>query len=515
MNQQNSRDKNIPVNEKKGRLSSSLFWTCFAMVINYGILFVLTPYIEENLGVEANGFVSLAKTVSGYAIVLTGALNSFAARFISVEYHKGNIEKAKEYYSSVFLADVALAIIVLILTAAPIYFLERILVIPEELVSSVKILFVLDFLNFLMISASTAFLSGAIIKERMDITGKIQTTAYLSEAVFLVIAFRYFTGSIVSVGIGLVISAFVVLVVNGIVMKKLVPELRVSFASFSMASVKQLVVNGIWTSANSLGNLLNTGLDLVITDTMLSAFELGQLSLVKTISTIFSVLYSVIAGPFQPALLKAYADEDKEELIRVFKKGILISGLISNIAFAGFFALGNVYYTLWTPSQDSSFLHKVTIISVLGGIMEGAVYPLYYTYTITLKNKIPCFVTIASGLLNVLGMFVLIRYTNLGIYGVVVTTAVLSWIVNFVFNPLYASHVLEVKKSTFYPVLLRHILSCIIMSAVFYGITLLYTPGSWITLALMAMVLCLVGAFLHFLIVGGSAFLKNIGITHK
>ncbi len=488
-------------NEK--RLGSSLLWMGLAMVVNYGISFVLTSFVTEKIGVEANGFVNLAKTVASYAIIFTGALNSFASRYISVEYHKGNMEKAREYYSSVFIADFVLGVVILLLTIAPLFYLDRILVIPVELQKDVKILFFLDFINFLLTSLGTAFLSGCIIKNRMDLTGKIQFVAYLSEGLLLVCLFKFLPYHITYVGFGLILSAVIIFFINGLLIKKLTPELSIKPSLFSMAAVKQLVANGIWYSVNSLGNMLNTGLDLIITDTMLTAFEMGQLSVVKTVSTIFSVLYAVIAQPFQPALVKDYADDNKEGVIKTFQKGIQISGLISNLAFAGFFALGEVYFTLWTPSQDAHFLHMVTIIAVFGGIMEGAVYPLYYTYTLTLKNKIPCFFTILSGLLNVGGMFLLIRFTNLGIYGVVLTTAVLSWGINFVFTPLYASHCLGVKKTTFYPALLKHILSCALMSGIFYGITKIYMPGSWLTLILTAVLFVIIGSFVHVIITMG------------
>lgn len=485
------------------RLGFSLFWMGLAMIINYGISFVLTSYITETIGVEANGFVTLAKTVSNYAIIFTGALNVFASRYISVEYHKGNIEKAEQYYSSVFFADFILGVIILLLTIVPILFLDQILVIPADLSKEVKLLFVLDFLNFIIVSASTAFLSGAIVKNRMDITGKIQTVAYLSEGIFLFVVYKNCTPQISFVGLGLVLSAAIIFIMNGICVRKLTPELHIRRKAFSMQAVKTLVVNGIWFSVNSLGNLLNTGLDLVITDTMLTTLEMGQLSVVKVVATIFSALYSVLAQPFQPALVKAYAEDDKEAVIGTFKKGIQISGLVSNLAFAGFFALGEVYYKLWTPSQDAHFLHMVTIIAVFGGIMEGAVYPLYYTYTLTLKNKVPCFFTILSGLLNVGGMFLLIKFTDLGIYGVVLTTAVLSWGINFVFTPLYTSHCLGVKKTTFYPALLKHLLSCILMSGIFYGITKIYMPSNWLTLILVALLFVIIGSLVHIVITMG------------
>lgn len=50
---------------------------------------------------------------------------------------------------------------------------------------------------------------------------------------------------------------------------------------FSFSAVKDLFVSGIWNSINSIGNLLNSGLDLWISNLMLSPTSMGELSIVK------------------------------------------------------------------------------------------------------------------------------------------------------------------------------------------------------------------------------------------
>ena len=63
-------------------------------VLQFVISFLLTPFIVKSLGVEAFGFVGLSNNIISYTTLITVALNAMASRFISVEYHKGNIEKA-------------------------------------------------------------------------------------------------------------------------------------------------------------------------------------------------------------------------------------------------------------------------------------------------------------------------------------------------------------------------------------------------------------------------------------
>lgn len=479
----------------------SVFFSFLAVALNYLISLLLTPFVTENIGTEAYGFVSLAKTFANYASIFTIALNAFSARYISIEYHKGNLKKANIYYSSVFIANIILAIAILMTATIIIANLNSLLMIPEDLISDVKKLFFLDMLNFLILSCSNVFMTATIIKNRLELGSLAKAISYFAEAVFLLVVFSLFVSHVYYVGIGLIISSCVILFINIALTAKLTPELKIQSGFFSTKAVKKILSAGIWSSVNSLGNTLNTGLDLLISNTMLSALAAGQLAIVKTISIIFSTLFQLVATAFQPMQLKYYANDDKILLLSSLKLSIKLNGMISNIAFAVFVVFGVVYYKLWTPSQDIWELQTITIITIIGSIIEGAVYPLYYGYNLTVKNKVPCYITILSGVLNIFGMYILIKFFDLGIYAVVLTTTVLTWLVNFVFNPLYVSYCLQIKLTTFYPTLFRHIISSIVMVLLFSAVGRIYYPYSWIGLIMVVFVCVIIGTIAHILVV--------------
>ena len=56
------------------------------LVVNLFISFWLSPYIIRTIGVEANGFISLANNFVTYANLIVTALNAMAARFITIAY---------------------------------------------------------------------------------------------------------------------------------------------------------------------------------------------------------------------------------------------------------------------------------------------------------------------------------------------------------------------------------------------------------------------------------------------
>ena len=129
-----------------------VFLNMFANFLSFGIQmlisFFLTPYIISNVSSEAYGFISLANSFPAYASLVTAALNAMASRFVSIEVHKKNIKKANEYFSSVILANLILAVIILGFGSAFIANIEHFINIPAELLKDVKYLFVIIFFEF-------------------------------------------------------------------------------------------------------------------------------------------------------------------------------------------------------------------------------------------------------------------------------------------------------------------------------------------------------------------------------
>ena len=177
-----------------------------------------------------------------------------------------------------------------------------------------------------------------------------------------------------------------------------------------------------------------------------------------------------------------------------------ISGMLSNIAFAIVVSVGYIYYTLWVPTQDCDLLYRLTIIAVATSIFEGPVYPLYYIYTLTVKNKIPCIITIVGGVLNILGMYLLIKYTKLGVYAIFITTAIIMLTINGISNPIYMSTCLKIPKATFYGVLARHVVSCSVMTILFCFVSKYFVITSWGGFIVSCAVLVFCGIIIHALI---------------
>ena len=140
-----------------------------SFLVGLGITFFLTPFIVEKIGTDAYGFIGLASSFIGYVQLITTALNSMAGRFITISYHKGDIESARKYFSSVFLSNLIAIAILTALSVAVIYKLEFIIAIPQNLMTDVKLLFSLSFFNFFISLLFNVYNVSTFIKNRLDL----------------------------------------------------------------------------------------------------------------------------------------------------------------------------------------------------------------------------------------------------------------------------------------------------------------------------------------------------------
>lgn len=143
--------------------------TIISNFLSLGVSFFLTPYIVSKLGAAAYGFLGLSNNIIGYTALFTVALNSMASRFVSLHYHKNNYYEANRYLTSTFFANCWLAFFIVIVLGIMTVFLEDIINIPPDLISDIKFLFTLLFVNS-AIGLCTGILGFAtFVKNRIDL----------------------------------------------------------------------------------------------------------------------------------------------------------------------------------------------------------------------------------------------------------------------------------------------------------------------------------------------------------
>lgn len=489
---------------RKSVVSNTIILGIIVVAIGSAINLIMVPFITNRLGVEAYGFVTLGRNIADYAGIAMLALNSFSARFMSVSYMKGEERDFSEYYSTVFITNIVIGAILFSVGVLISIFASDILNVPAKLAIDVPILFVGIFLSSYLMFMSTAFQSITYAIKRLDLYNLNRIAGLLTQAIILVALFYLFEGRIWYVGLAYLGQYIVFFVLSYLVKQRYVGTVRIRRANFSYDKLKNLLVNGVWNSVNQLGNVLNSGLDLIVANLFLLAEIMGLISIAKVIGGLFSTINQTVSFSFQANFLQLYSEGKKDELLEEFKRATKICGIFANTVFIAFVIFGEDFYRIWIPSVDSRFLYILTILTIIPSVFEGYISPLGYVYTLKMKNKIPCYVTIVGGVINVVGMLVLLSNTSLGAYAVLGTTTVIMTIIYLIFNPIYIAKCLQVSTAYFYPSIFKNFLVAVI-SCVFMWICkgVLPSVDGWRVLIIFGSVLALLSLFIQMLVLLG------------
>ncbi len=471
------------------------------MLVTTLISFFLSPYIVGTLGVEANGFVTLANNFISYGMLAKTALNSMGSRFIMLAYYKDEHDKVEKYYSSLFIGDLVLGVVMGIIGAVCVWKLESFLVIPEHLVSDVKVLFALLFTSFVVSTVVTVWSVAPYVKNRLYLDSATNAISAVLRAVIIFGLFMSFSPTVSFVGVGTLVSGLIGCLLNMLYKRHLFPSLRVNVRNFSWKAIKTLVSSGVWNTVSSLGSILTNGLDLLVANITVGDTAMGVLSVAKTMPVFVSTLNETIANVFTPSLIIDYAKDQAQNIVKTVKQSSKMISVICSLPLGFLLVYGEEFYALWQPTQEARTLYILSTITIFGRVFFTGMQPLFNVFTVVNKVKQNSIVTIVTGLVSVALTLLMLKTTNLGIYAIAGVSVVCCFIKNMVFVIPFSAKYLGLKMTTFYYTLVPSVLSSLVLCVWGFILKMVIAGNSWITLIAAGFVFCVVGVLLTSLIV--------------
>lgn len=474
-----------------------------SFAINFCISFFLTPFIIEHVGVEANGFVTLANNFVDYAQLFTLAINSMAGRFITIKIHQKNYEDANKYFTSVVFANLFLSVVFCLVFSVVIVFLDRFLNISQGMVTDVKILWAFIAANFIVTLMGSTFSISTFITDRLDKTAIANIRSVLLRAGTLVLCYTFFPPYTFYVGIATLVWGLSNVLSHIHYKRVLIPELTVKRQYYDFAYVKELLSAGIWNSVSKLSTILSSGLDLLITNLFVSGVAMGVLNLSKTFSNVVLSLFATIAYIFAPKLTIAYAQNDFPEMKRQLISSVKLLAMFSSIPIAILLGFGRAFYELWVPMQDSGILYVLTAISCLNLVFALPLEPLYHIFNVRNKIKVSSIALILFSTASLLTIFVGIRFIhseNAKIIYIASVGAFYNVLRLVTFLPIYGAKCLDFKLTTFYPIILMNVLSTCLLSALTVATNAFVRVDSWLLFIAVCAATGLVGIVVNFFV---------------
>ncbi|MBN2754703.1 MAG: oligosaccharide flippase family protein [Candidatus Goldbacteria bacterium] len=489
--------------KNKKQLFLNLVFSAFSFVVGPGINFIIYPYIIMHLGVEAFGFAALAASFVGYAQLATVAIHSMAGRFITVKLHEGDVEGANRYFNSVLITNFLMGFILFIVLFICVIYLERIVRVPEAIISDVKYLFSFTFAGFIVSVLTNTFGVGLFASNRLDIASVRDTAGSVIRGIILFLLFYFLKPQVFYLGIGTFIMTLWVSLSSIYFTKRMIPEISINW-KFEFKAVIEIASAGAWNLLSRLSGILAQGIDLLIANLFISPAAMGVISVSKTLPVMLINITGMFTGVFAPQLTISYAKKDYEDIKKQVFFSIKMLGMITGIPVAIITIYSGDFYRLWVPGQDAVLLQILTVIAIINLVISGPFGVFYNIFTAVNKIKtasIVAFIQSIISFITVISLLYVFKDENTRMIMIVSVSSAFSLLLNLTFQPVYAANCLNFKWNTFYPLMLRNIISYIVFTAGLAGLRYLYVPNQWVSLILLCVLFCILGLILYYNII--------------
>lgn len=415
------------------------------------ILTVITMYIVSillnTLGKDNYGVVALFASLNQYIGLFLIAISGTIFRFVSLEYNKDSgIANVNKYYSTSFFGLITLSIFVF----AVLYFLTPFL---NEFINSqqnnfleIKIFFLLSIVSFFISNLTSVFLVPAIIKHKFylnDIANIVAKVVQLLVVLFLL--FYLFNLSLYTYGLSLVIYSVVYLGVSIYISRKIMPELKISSKYFSLTYLKNMLKMGINVLLNNLGILLYTNSDLIIINIFLTTAVVAEYSIGLQLAFFIAMVGSLFSRLFNPMLSHLIAKKSKNYIVNQILTNSKIFVIFIGLFFMLLIVFSKQILLLWL-GEEYVYLYLIVILLSIYQLLHQSTVLFFMYFTLVNKLKIPLMVTIISGILNIILSILFVKYTDYGIFGVIIATILTVFFKTVIFNTWYTAHLLKIQN---------------------------------------------------------------------
>ncbi len=463
----------------------------FTMLVSLGINFFLSSYIVSELGEEANGFSQLANNFVTYASLLTLAFNSMAGRFISVSYHENDFKRMKSYFSSVIICNMVVIFILLPISVMTIQNLERLIVIENADIQHVKYLFSCVFINFFANIVISIYSISTFVLNKIYIHNLLKAFQTALNGILLLVFFSVLQPKIYYVSLCAMLMTLIVMPLYVVIQKKLMPQLHFSFHDFRIDAVKQMLKSGIWNTVNQGGNLLMTGLDLLLANLFVSPAMMGLLSVAKVVPNAIINLATTLNTNFAPEIVMQFAKHDRDAMLHTLRSNMKISSVLISIPIVIFCSFGVAFFSLWVPSLDPKALTILSLLTCLALIPTAGTQTLYNVFTATNKLKVNSLAFVGTGLLNIGIVYHLLRHTALGIYAIAGVSSILTIFRSVIITLPYTAKLMNLPWYEFYKDMGLSMICAGINYCISIIVQMLFSTTNWIMLLVAIIITCI------------------------
>ena len=408
----------------------------------------LTPYLLKHLGIAAYGLIPLAMFLSQYVSVIINAINMSINRFLLIALQKKQDQDANEIFNTSLVIILVFIVVQALVMGIILFDITTFFTIPQELIVDATWLFGLTFVGFSISLFRSVFGTSMFAYNRLDILRTIDIVQNLVRVISIVSLFMYDEPSLKYIGMANLLAALSAVVPTLYYFKKFTPQLKVNVSSFSKHRVSELSKMSTWVLINQVGVLLLGNIDLYLVNKWIGTQATGEYAIVLQFISIVKVASGLLAAVFAPVFMIYYAEGQYVKLRDMALLAIKVMSIVTIIPLSIIIYFSGDIISVWLGSEYS-YIKDILSFSLLFLIFTIPIMPLYNITISFNRVKIPAMIVILNGLINVSMIYLLLTYTDLGLWAVVLTKLVLEIGYTAIFVPLYVANILKTDRFYF------------------------------------------------------------------
>lgn len=426
------------------QISSNLIVNILSFVILFIIGIWLTPYLLEHLGLIAYGFVPFAMFLSQYVSVLLNSINTSIGKFLLESIHKKDHSNTNKIFSTSLIIVISFIVIQSLIMSVLLFNINYFFSIPKTLTNDVINLFLLTFIGFSISIFRGLYNSSLFSFNRLDIIRSIDILQYISRLIIIVCLFLFYDVSLTSIGIANFVSAILTMIPTLYYFKKYTPEIKFSILDFDKSKVKEISKMSLWISINQIGVLLLGNIDLYFVNLLLDSKATGDYAIIVQIITIFKSIATLFAGLITPIIMKYYANSEFEKI----KNTLIITNKFLSIFTGVMIGIILVFTSnlifIWL-GDEYTYLSKLISLSLLMLLFSIPTMHLFSVNIATNNVKLPAIIVIILGVINIILIFIFLKYTTYNLWAVITIKLFLEILFNSIFMPIYISRITKIN----------------------------------------------------------------------
>lgn len=354
------------------RIAYNSLYMSIRMVIVLFLSLYSTRLILDALGVENYGIYSVVCGFVSIFSFLNISLSNGVQRFYNFELSQNGVRGANQVFCASMLIQLILAIVIgAVLELVGLWYINDVMVIPNERLSAANWVFHYSVLNFVFIVLQVPYTAAIMSHERFDFLAIISVIDALLKVLIALSLNRIGYDELIAYGVLLSIESFIICVAYFVFAKTHFTEIKFRF-KFNTRLLKQMVSFSGWNIFGTFSGVMkDQGINLVI-NAFFGPVVNAARGIAMQVNSGIQGFVSNISTPVRPQVIQSFAQGNLTRTINLTYTTSKLSCYVLYIIALPISWEIDFVFKLWLgeniPEYSGTFVRIILMTSVLNNL---------------------------------------------------------------------------------------------------------------------------------------------------